>query len=76
MEAPSGGALLEQRGWPASDTKNAVETLIEAQSKLGYWGQVATRQAPRADQLLDGETEEELGDEALTEGATEWDEER
>jgi hypothetical protein len=76
VAAPSGGALLEQRGWPASDTKNAVETLIEAQSKLGYWGQVAARQAPRTDQLLDGETEEELGDEALTEGATEWDEER
>jgi hypothetical protein len=75
VEAPSGGALLEQRGWPASDTKNAVETLIEAQSKLGYWGQVATRQAPRSDQLLNGETEEELGDEALTGSATEWDEE-
>jgi hypothetical protein len=58
VEAPLGGALLEQRGWPASDTKNAVETLIDAQSKLGYWGQVATRQAPRSDHLLYSETEE------------------
>jgi hypothetical protein len=76
VEAPSGGVLLEQRGWPASDTKTAVETLIEAQSKLGYWGQVAARQAPRSDQLLDEETGEGLEDEGFVAGATEWDEER
>ena len=74
VEAPSGGVLLEQHGWPASDTKNAVATLIDAQSKLGYWGQVAARQATRSDQMMGGETEEELYDEALTEATSEWDE--
>ena len=38
LESPVGGALLDQRGWPSSDTKNAVDMLIEAQSKFGYWG--------------------------------------
>lgn len=75
VEASSGTGLLEQRGWPASDTKNAVEMLIEAQSRLGYWGQVATRQAARSDRLMD-ETDEELEDEGSTAGAKEWDEER
>jgi hypothetical protein len=75
VEAPSGTGLLEQRGWPASETKNAVETLIEGQSRLGYWGQVATRQAARSDRLMD-ETDEELEDEGSTAGANEWDEER
>jgi hypothetical protein len=48
LEAPSGGALLEHRGRPASDTKNAVGTLIDAQSKFGCWGQVA---APAGDPI-------------------------
>ena len=30
LESPSGGMLLDQIGWPGSDTKNAVEMLIEA----------------------------------------------
>ena len=74
VEAPSGGALLDQRGWPASDTKNAVALLIEAQSKFGYWGQVATRQATRHDELAEGEMGEEHDEEILAAAAAEWDE--
>ena len=69
LQAPSGGAFLEQRGWPASETKNAVEMLIDAQSKIGYWGQVATRQAARSDQLADAEIDEETAA-----AVAEWDE--
>ncbi len=72
LEAPSGGALLEQRGWPASDTKNAVEMMIDAQSKFGYWGQVAARQATRTEQSATGVEEgEELDEETA---AADWDE--
>jgi hypothetical protein len=66
LEAPSGGALLEHRGWPASDIKNAVGMLIDAQSKFGYWGQVAAQQATRSDQLADAETDEDLDEETST----------
>jgi hypothetical protein len=66
LEAPSGGALLEHRGWPASDIKNAVGMLIDAQSKVGYWGQVAAQQATRSDQLADAETEKDLDEETST----------
>jgi hypothetical protein len=65
VEAPAGGTLLEHQGWPASDTTEAVNALHEAQSKLGYWGQVAARQATRSDQLVDDETEQDLEAEAL-----------
>ncbi len=71
LEAPSGGALLEQRGWPASDTKNAVEMMIDAQSKFGYWGQVAARQATRTEQPEDASEDEELEEETA---AADWDE--
>ncbi|HEX4101459.1 MAG TPA: hypothetical protein VHY21_13115 [Pseudonocardiaceae bacterium] len=73
LEAPAGGALLDQRGWPASDTKNAVEMLIDAQSKFGYWGQVAARQAIRVDQLTDSEIDEEFDEEVLAAPAAEQD---
>jgi hypothetical protein len=74
LEAPSGGALLEQRGWSASDTKNAVGMLIDAQSKFGYWGQVAARRAARSDQPTGAETDEELDEETAAADAAEWDE--
>jgi len=74
VEAPSGGALLDQRGWPASDTKNAVAMLIDAQSKFGYWGQVAARQASRPHELAEGEMGEEHDEEILAAAAAEWDE--
>lgn len=73
LEAPAGGALLDQHGWPGSDTKNAIDLLIEAQSKFGYWGKVADRQAARADQT-DGEVDEELDDEVFAEADTDTDE--
>lgn len=73
LEAPAGGALLDQHGWPASDTKNAIDLLIEAQSKFGYWGKVADRQAARADQT-DGEVDEEFDDEILVAVDTDQDE--
>ena len=71
LEAPSGGALLEQRGWPASDTKNAVEMMIDAQSKFGYWGQVAARQATRTEQPTDASEDEELEEKPA---AADWEE--
>ena len=75
VEGPSGGALLEQRGWPVSDTKNSLEALIDAQSRLGYWGQVAARQANRADQRADDEQDGELDEAHLAESAPDdWDE--
>jgi hypothetical protein len=75
VEGPSGGALLEQRGWPVSDTKNSLEALIDAQSRLGYWGQVAARQANRADQRSDDEQDGELDEAYLAESAQDdWDE--
>jgi hypothetical protein len=73
LEAPAGGALLDQHGWPASDTKNAIGQLIEAQSKFGYWGKVADRQAARADHT-DGELDEDLDEEISTEAETHPDE--
>jgi hypothetical protein len=48
LDAVGGGTFMELQGWPASDTKNSVDMLIEAQAKLGYWGKVASRQATRA----------------------------
>jgi hypothetical protein len=73
LDAPTGGALLDQCGWPASDTKNAVEMLIDAQSKFGYWGQVAARQATRIDQT-DSEMDEEFDEEVFAAAAAERDE--
>ena len=58
--------LLDQIGWPGSDTKNTVEMLIEAQSKLGYWGKVAARQLSRTEPPLEGEPGDEYGEEAAT----------
>src|SRR6266536_843230 len=72
LEAPTGGALLDQRGWPGSETKHAVEALIDAQSKFGYWRKVADRQATRVDQT-DGKMEE-LDEEVLAAAAAERDE--
>ncbi|WP_336217114.1 hypothetical protein [Nonomuraea sp. LPB2021202275-12-8] len=63
LEAPAGGPLMDQRGWPASDTKTAVETLVEAQSKFGYWGKVAARQASRIESPSDDELGEETDEE-------------
>jgi hypothetical protein len=75
VEGPAGGALLEQRGWPASDTKNAIDMLIDAQSRLGYWGQVATRQATRPDQRANDGQDGELDDEYRAHLAPDgWDE--
>ncbi len=74
LESPAGGMLLDQRGWPASDTKNAVDMLIEAQSKLGYWGKVATRQASRTEPPLEGEPGDEYGEEAAAAADDEYDE--
>jgi hypothetical protein len=70
LESPAGGMLLDQRGWPDSDTKNAVGMLIEAQSKLGYWGKVAARQARRIEPL----PEDEYGEEAAAAADDEYDE--
>jgi hypothetical protein len=64
LESPSGGMLLDQIGWPGSGTKNAIEMLIEAQSKLGYWGKVAARQVSRTEPLTEGEPGDEDGAEA------------
>jgi hypothetical protein len=69
IEGP-GGVLMEQRGWPSSDTKNAVEMLIDAQAKFGYWGQVAARRASRSDQMS---ATDELDEDTVR--AAEWDEE-
>ena len=69
LESPAGGTLLDQQGWPASDTKNAIEMLIDAQSKFGYWGQVAARQAIRSDQPTASEMDEESDEEDLAEDA-------
>jgi len=73
LEAPTGGALLDQRGWPGSETKHAVEALIDAQSKFGYWKKVADRQAARVGQS-DGEMDEDLDEEVLTTEDAERDE--
>lgn len=59
LEGPAGGVLLDQRGWPASETKSAVEALIDAQARLGYWGKVADRQTNHADQQVSDEYSEE-----------------
>jgi hypothetical protein len=63
LESPSGGMLLDQIGWPGSDTKNTVEMLIEAQAKLGYWGKVAARQLSRTEPPLEGEPGDEYDEE-------------
>lgn len=64
LESPAGGMLMDQIGWPGSDTKNAVEMLVEAQSKLGYWGKVAARQVNHTEPALEGEPGDEYGEEA------------
>lgn len=74
LESPAGGMLLDQIGWPGSDTKNAVEMLIEAQSKLGYWGKVAARQVSRTEPPLEGEPGDEYGEEAAAAADDEYDE--
>jgi hypothetical protein len=72
IELTSGGNFLEQRGWPASDTKSAVEMLVEAQSKLGYWSQVASRQAAHLERQPPGDSDD--SDEAtLIADADDWD---
>lgn len=59
LEGPAGGVLLDQRGWPSSETKSALESLIEAQSRLGYWGKVADRQTNHNDKEIRNEYSEE-----------------
>ena len=66
--------MVDQRGWPASGTKNAVDMLIEAQSKLGYWGKVAARQASRTEPPLEDEPGDEYGEEAAAAADAEYDE--
>lgn len=72
IEGPGGAALMDQRGWPTSETKNTVELLVDAQSKFGYWGQVASRQAARVDQEIDGDLQDGADEDEF---AAEWDEE-
>jgi len=55
VEGPGDRELMDRRGWPSSDTESAVKLLVDAQSKFGYWGQVAARQAAQADQTGAGE---------------------
>jgi hypothetical protein len=67
IEAVDGGMLMDQNGWPASETKNAVAMLVDAQAKFGYWGQIVARRAARTNQAptfgdLDEETSEESFD--------------
>jgi hypothetical protein len=66
--------LLDQIGWPGSDTKNTVEMLIEAQSKLGYWGEVAARQLSPTEPPLEGEPGDEHGEEASIAADDDYDE--
>lgn len=63
---------MDQRGWPTSETKNRVGLLVEAKSKFGYWGQVASRQAARVDREIDGDLEDSSDEDKPT---AEWDEE-
>ncbi|MGV9667377.1 hypothetical protein [Nocardia niigatensis] len=65
LQGPTGGVLLDQRGWPGSETKQAVEALVDAQSRFGYWKKVADRQAARVGQPED-EAEDGFDDEHLT----------
>jgi hypothetical protein len=74
LESPAGGMLLDQIGWPGSDTKNVVEMLIEAQSKLGYWGKVAARKVNHTEPPLDGEPGDEYGEEDAAAADDEYDE--
>ena len=74
LESPTGGMLLDQIGWPGSDTKNAVEMLIEAQSKLGYWGKVAARQASHNEPPHEGEPGDEYGEDTAAAADDEYDE--
>jgi hypothetical protein len=73
LAAPTGGALLDRSGWPGSETKHAVEALIDAQSKFGYWKKVADRQAARVERS-DGEVDEDLDEEVVTRADAERDE--
>lgn len=73
LASPSGGLLMEQRGWPDSDTKDAVAMLFGAQSKFGYWGQVAARQASPTEQTP-GEPGDEYGEEEAAAAEKEYDE--
>lgn len=72
LEAPAGGILLDQRGWPASETKGAMEALVDAQSRLGYWGKVADRQANRVAQEVGEEYGEESDEDYVDSAAGNW----
>jgi hypothetical protein len=73
LKGPVGGVLLDQRGWPASETKGAMEALVDAQSRLGYWGKVADRQASQVDQEVGDEYSEESNDDHVYFAAGDWD---
>jgi len=45
--------------------------MIDAQSKFGYWGQVAARQATRTEQPTDASEDEELEEKPA---AADWEE--
>lgn len=67
IQADDGGVLMDQDGWPVSETKHAVAMLVDAQAKFGYWGQIAARRAARTVQApafddLEEETREEFPD--------------
>ncbi|MFC1417306.1 hypothetical protein [Streptacidiphilus cavernicola] len=75
IEGPGSGMLMDQRGWPTSETKSAVERLVDAQSKFGYWGQVAARQVARVDRALGGGPDDASDEDDLGADSAEWDEE-
>jgi hypothetical protein len=72
LEGPGGGVLLDQRGWPASDTKGAMEALVDAQSRFGYWGKVADRQVKQVDQEVGDEYSEESDEDNAYSTADDW----
>ncbi|MEV6363200.1 hypothetical protein [Nocardia asteroides] len=55
VEAPTGGRLMDQRGWPMTATADIVRSLGMIQSKLGYWGVVAEKQAAQIDDKADAD---------------------
>ncbi len=72
LEGPAGGVLLDQRGWPASETKGAMEALVDAQSRLGYWGKVADRQAAHVAQDVTDEYGEESDEGYVDSADSDW----
>ncbi|MFC8383549.1 hypothetical protein [Nocardia sp. NPDC057272] len=75
VEAASGGRLMDQRGWPLTETSDIVKSLTLVQSKLGYWGVVADKQAAQIDEDAEGDDEDPEDDSHTEEASRGWDDE-